>query len=359
MRASKSGMIFGMSRLLRVVVFIGGGVVLSVIASAQSASADVDNTRDTLVYKDGDRLHGHLVQEANGVIIFQSPRFGELRVPSKQAVVIKAAKKPKREKAVEVVAQGIKPAPSPKEEAEEEQLTIWDRFSPAQLTAKLRDIFGPWHGKFAFSTESFTQGSHTDNTALDGGLTRKFKHDSVDLAAHYNYEQTDGTPTSDMWRGIASWRHDFTGRLFTQYRPTAEWDRIARRSNASQDVTLQQEIGGGFTLLAHPGRTFRLGASENLFDVWTYGHGGTHNSKVAASLFEEAQFALPWRMTLSQRGVWYPDSPARTGWENSIELDKKLTETLSVAVRDELRRNNPDGTSPDYTRLRLMFGLDF
>jgi hypothetical protein len=47
------------------------------------------------------------------------------------------------------------------------------------------------------------------------------------------------------------------------------------------------------------------------------------------------------------------------GWEDRIELNKKLTETLSVALRHEIRRHNPDGSSQDYTRLKFLFGFDF
>ena len=65
------------------------------------------------------------------------------------------------------------------------------------------------------------------------------------------------------------------------------------------------------------------------------------------------------RITISQRGVWYPVTDESDGWENRIELNKKLTETLSTSVRHEVRRNNPDGSVPDYTRLKLLFGLDF
>jgi hypothetical protein len=57
--------------------------------------------------------------------------------------------------------------------------------------------------------------------------------------------------------------------------------------------------------------------------------------------------------------VWYPALRKKDGWEDRIELAKKLTETLSVSVRHEIRRNNPDGTSQDYTRLKFLFGFDF
>lgn len=47
---------------------------------------------DVLVYKDGDRVQGRVVGRDGPVIVFKSDRFGELRVPVADAVVIAADK---------------------------------------------------------------------------------------------------------------------------------------------------------------------------------------------------------------------------------------------------------------------------
>ena len=58
--------------------------------------------------------------------------------------------------------------------------------------------------------------------------------------------------------------------------------------------------------------------------------------------------------------MWYPPFKNElNGWENRIELNRKLTETLSVAVRHETRQNNPDERVRDYSLLRMLVGLDF
>jgi len=124
-------------------------------------------------------------------------------------------------------------------------------------------------------------------------------------------------------------------------------------------VLLQQEIGVGFNVLGTPGRKLRTGVSANLFDLWNTAPKSDHSSRGVASMFEEVEWTLPWRMTLTQRGVWYPVRGQEDGWENRIELNKKLTETLSTSVRHEIRRNNPDGSAQDYTRMKLLFGFDF
>lgn len=345
------------------------GLLCVVLCMARAQAPDgVDSTRDTLVYKDGDRVRGHLVEVKGDVLIFKSDRFGELRVASADAVVIKA-EQPAATTAVAKTAEaaGTRPSPSttPEErteqEKEQEKLSLWDRFSPAVLTAQVREFFGPWHGRLGFSNEIVTDTSHRNNLSLEGKLSRKFRRDAVDLSARYDYDQTDGAPTTDMFKSVNSWRHDFGRYEFSQYRPTVEWNRAnANKAGLpSEYVLLQQEFGVGFNLITKPTKTFRLGISENLFDLWALDSTADHTSRALVSLFDEAEWQLPWRMTLTQRGVWYPESRQMHGFEDQIELNKKLTETLSVALRHEIRRNNPDGASPNYTRLRLLLGLDF
>lgn len=341
------------------------------------------NTRDTLVYKDGDRLQGSLVSKSATEIVFRSDRFGELKVKAADAVVIAGVRAP------EPVAKAALPAqpgaqtpvataqpPKPdsaktreqaaKEEAEEERVTIWDRFSPGVLTAKVRNFFGPWGGRLAFSTEVISDVQDLSTQSLEAKLTRKWKKDEVQMSARYDYAETNDVATTDMIKATASWRHEFNKKWFSQYRPSAEWNHASKRINPATRqlvpndyLLLQQEIGMGYNLYTSPTRTVRLGLSQNLFDIWNSAPTAEHSSRGVPSAFEEVELKLPWRMGLTQRGVFYPVRGQVDGWENRFELNKKLTETLSAAIRHEIRRNNPDGSAQDYTRMRLLFGLDF
>lgn len=339
----------------RTLVAIGAMAAL-VFARAQSPEQAGD-TRDTLVYRDGDRVRGELVENTATLIIFRSTRFGELRVPADRAVVIKGEPGQSAAAAPSPTA-AVAPAPrrqAAAERADEEKVSAWNRFYPAVLTARVRNFFGPWHGRFMFSNELVTDTAHRSNVALEGKLTRKFTRDTVALSARYDYDQVDGFATMNDLKGIASWRHDFTRRQFAQYRPTIEWDRSARRGRY---ILVNQELGYGVSVLSGPARHLRLGVSENVLDVWgsPLGPRAGHGSRAVPSLFDEAEVALPWRISVTQRGVWYPQSTPY-GWEDRTELNKKLTETLSVGLTHEIRRRNPDAR--DYERLRLLLGLDF
>jgi hypothetical protein len=334
-------------------------VLVACVAFGQAPDDATESARDTLVFKDGDRLHGEELARVGDLIVFKSDRFGELRVPSSQAVVIKAEKSAGQVK--HVVAEGIKQASPAVVKQEEEKVSIWERFSPAVLTAKVREFFGPWHGKVAFSDDVVTDTSHRNDIALEGRLTRKFKKDVVEMSARYEFDRTNDVTTTDVLKATGSWRHDFNAKYFSQYRPQIEWNRanLLKTGAYNNYVLMQHEFGFGVNLWATPARKVRLGISENLFDIWNEGPPSSHNSRAVESLFDETELALPWRMTLTQRGVVYPVVHSRNGWENQIELNKKLTETLSVALRHEIRRNNPDGQSQDYTRLKFLLGLDF
>lgn len=354
-------------RWRRAPVFFLCGFLFATVALR--AADDAATTRDTLVYKDGDRVHGTLVS-TGATIVFKSERFGELRVPAADAVIIHAEKSPAPAAAKPVAAQVAKPEgvakvdkPATKteaERAEEEKVTLWDRFSPWVLTAKVRNYFGPWHGRLAFSTEVVSDSADRNNVALDGQLKRKWEKDEVQMTARYDYARTNEIPTTDMIKGSASWRHDFSKTQFAQYRPSVEWNRANRRLGVPNEyVLLQQEIGVGYNILTTPSRKLRTGVSQNLFEIWNTAPVADHTSRGVQSGFEEIELKLPWQMGLTQRGVWYPVKDQSDGWENRFELNKKLTETLSTSVRHEMRRNNPDGSAQDYTRLKLLLGFDF
>jgi hypothetical protein len=246
------------------------------------------------------------------------------------------------------------------ERADQDRMNIWERFSPSVLTARVRNFFGPWHGRLSFSTEVVTDIAKRTNSSYEAMVRRKWTKDEAQLTSRFDYSETSNLVTTDVLKVTGLWRHEFGKSFFMQYRPTSEWNRATLLNGVPNDyVLLQQELGAGYQLLAKPSRKLRLGLSQNRFDTWNSAVVPDHVSRNVQSLFEEAEIALPWRMTISQRGVWYPISKQIDGWENRFDLNKKLTETLSTSLRHEIRRNNPDGTAADYTRLKLLFGLDF
>lgn len=351
------------------IVWLAFGFVVLGARGVEEAEA---SSRDVLVFKDGDRLHGQLLRQEGDILVFKSDRFGEQRVPASLAVVIKA-EKPTTPLASAPATSATTTAPvaattpaatpaKPAEQAEAEKVKAWERFSPAVLTAKVRELFGPWKGRIAFSTEIVSDTAERSTISLEGRLGRKWTNNEVQLNGRYDYADTNHVTTTDMIKADGLYRHNFpTKSSFVQYRPTLEWNRASFKAGVPADyLLLQQEIGTGLSLLTSPARKLRVGVSENLFDVWVTSPPASHNSRTAESMFVETELKLPWGLLLTDRGVYYYSFSTRSdGRENRAELTKKFTETLSAAIRQEFRHGSPDGTAQNYERLKLLLGLDF
>lgn len=331
------------------------------------AAGAVAPTRDVLVYPDGDRVQGRLIERTGDTLVFQSDRFGLLRVPAAGAEVVPAAKTagstpvPKAVAATPAAsASAAAPAAANGEKTEKAE-EAGAKASLARLAARLQAGFEPWTGRFSFSTEVVTDTANRSNLSAELQLQRKWPTNEVQLKGRYDFNQTDGRTTTDMLKADGQWRHDFRGHGFALYRPGLEWSRASFRAGVPSDyLLLQQEIGAGLNVYASEKAKVRTGVSENLFDVWSIFPGAAHNSRTSESAFMENELKLPWSLLVTQRGVYYFSfASANEGWENRIELTKKFTKTLSTAIRQEVRRGSPDGTAQDYTRLKLLFGVDF
>ena len=332
--------------------------VLATVAGGGARAAEgVAPVSDVLVYADGDRVRGRLVERAGDMLVFQSEKFGRLTVPATAAHVETAAP------AVAAPAPPAAIARAPKHpEPEEPEPVGWARFAPWVLTQQVRNFFGPWHGRFAVSSEVVADTTDRNTTLLEARIGRKWSHDEVELTGRYDFARTAAVTTKDLIKLGGSWRRDFPQKVFSIYRPTAEYNRAVKLVGVgpADYFLIQQEIGAGMNLFTSQQRKLRAGISENLFDVWVTVPTTRHTSRTSESAFAEVEWTLPWRLHLTERGVWYPPLRRQAdGWENRVELNKKLTETLSVAVRHETRRNNPDPRIQDYTLLRLLVGLDF
>jgi hypothetical protein len=318
-----------------------------------------------LIYADGDRVRGKLVERSGELWVFQSEKFGLLKVPVAAARVESAADggtmTPKLAPKEAVATAAPKPT-STHEDSDDVEPAGWARFTPLALTHTMREFFGPWKGRFSISLEDVSDSSSRNTTLVELHMKRTWKRDEVDGTLRYDFSQTANVATKDLIKLTGSWRRDYAYKLFSIYRPTSEYNRAFKAPDgvAVNYLLLQQEIGAGVNVFTTPQRKLRAGLSENLFDVWVVAPDSRHAAQTSESIFAELEWSLPWRLRLTERGVWYP--PFRSGsegWENRLELNKKLTETLSVAIRHETRTNNPDVRIQDYTLLRLLVGLDF
>ncbi len=312
---------------------------------------------DVLVYKDGDRVQGRLIATEGGTIVFRSNRFGELRVPTTQAEVIRGGAQPNTEPGPAIAptaAATVPPEEKPDAELAEERRTI------GRLGRTLRRHFGPWHGRIAFSSEVVSDTTERHGEVLEGRMERKWVGDELRFDARYEFSSTDEKTNTDLTKGGAYWRHDLSTRWFTIVHPSAEWNRNYTYQGRDADYfLLQNEVGGGITVWDRPGKKFRIGLAENWYDVWNTS-AATHLTRNVESVFIEAEFRLPWNVKLTERGIrYFSIAGGHMGWENQFELSKKFTENLVLALRHDVRRKEPDIRVEDYSAWRFLLGLDF
>lgn len=97
--------------------------------------------------------------------------------------------------------------------------------SPLELQRRLREVFGQWNGRFQLSTELAENTVDRSSLAVEGQLMRKWTRDDLQINARYDYSESDDIKTTDMVKAGAAWRHDFTTRYFSIYRPALEWNK--------------------------------------------------------------------------------------------------------------------------------------
>ena len=302
---------------------------------------------DVLVYKDGDRVQGRLIAREGDTLVFRSLRFGDLRVSTDDAhVITEPAAAPGGSASAK--ASGTTP------------VTPSSSGSPWQLTRFLRDVFGPWKGRLALSTQVTRDANDRADVMIESSLKRSWAKDDVSGKVRYDYSETNDTDTTDTFKGDGMWRHSLPNRLFTVYRPSYEWNRAATISSVDSDyILLQQEVGLGVKAVDRDSWKIRVGVAENFFNNWDL-TDGTERAARVESLFLEADLKLPWRVSVTERAVYYYAlATGNTGWEHQLEVNKKLTETLSLGLRHESRYNDPDVRTEDYSMLKFVLGLDF
>lgn len=339
-----------------VLILLGGG--LGVPASAADAPGAPKPTEpDELVFPDGDRASGTFLRREEGTIVFKTRHFGEVRVKESDVKLVLAAPPPAP--AGPAVVAATPPVDTSEAVGEETEPAPWYHLRPTDLAKSLRTFFGPWKGRLALSSEIVTNSNERSAAAVDATMQRKWKRDEVKLNLRYDYAETNDVTSTDLLRGDASWNHSLGKRFYTVYSPKAEWNKMFKNSAGDYDdyLLLQQEVGVGWSV--HKGKRGKVsvGVSENFFNVWII-DDDTEISQRVESVFVDTEWRLPWQVTLTDRGLMYPTSEG-PGWENRLQLNKKLSETISVGLSHEVRRNNPDVRVADYTKLKMMFGLDF
>ncbi|MBE2215278.1 MAG: DUF481 domain-containing protein [Opitutaceae bacterium] len=353
--------------VLLAVLFFAAGSTPAQANDASAARPGPTNWPDVLVFDDGDRLTGRLLGRENETIIFLSARAGELRVAAGTAHVEPAAAIPDLPSHHGFNAEESLPSMPASLTA---RMTAADSLTAGMAETKpeipdswlgsLGGVFRDWDGRIATAMSMTHDTSNGENYGADLKLARTWSKNSATIEVHYYYAEVDDDVQTDLLKASGTLRHDFSAPFFVSYRPSLEWNRNHEIDGAEADYALaQHSIEFGVNLLETKSTKASFGLAENVFDLWTI-DTGDHATRDAQSLFGEVSLDLPWRITIATRATWYYSlASGDRGREEQFELTKKFSDTLSLGLHHESRRDNPDERIADYSLLRFQVGLDF
>jgi len=315
---------------------------------------------DVLVYHDGDRVQGRLVRREGQMIVFQSAKFGEIRVNAAEAEV-------QRDGATMApTATGSAPTPAP---TAAPAVAVNPPAAMPTDPVKAPRWWHPWTGRLSVALQWLEDAASNEDLGVDFRLEREWVRDELRFELRYSRKVSSDVLTEDIMRGTAYWRHDLPRRFFTLYNPVVEWDKAFKGFAPTIPIVeyglTQQQFGVGYKLLETERAALRVGVAENWIGVRLFHPVQGNFTAWFESVFVEAELDLPRGWKLRERGQLYlyrrdPDSrESDRGWDNSIELTKQLTEQFSLTLRHEYRLNRPSLQGADYEKLRLLLGLDF
>jgi hypothetical protein len=256
---------------------------------------------DTLVGRNGDRISGRLVEQANGKIVFLSDAFGRLEVASDQAHVefdgVDAA-------ALPAVAQPTPPASVDAPEAaprwsmdlgakinlDRGSLKTSEDRLDARLTAVRRTERGEWHGNLA-----------------------------------YKYKKTEGELRDNDWQASLAYDRFVSARRFNATRLMLD-NELA---DGGYDATIAATVATGWRLWEAPNHYLRIGPAVGYLAIT---RGEERFNGAALGLYARAMTPLYWKATLTGE-LQYLDSLGEGRYGGAaVRISRPLSEHLVLSL---------------------------
>ena len=334
-------------------------ILLACLGPLAAATPPAPPGPDLLVYKDGNRATGRLVERKDNTIVFASDRFGLLSVAATDADVLPATGA-SANPAEPVVASTPPPSAPATATPAPKQTPTGDTSPNNWLHRHLR----PWRGQLNLALEGKHEDNRRDKLLVELRAQRRWTADELRLNSRYEYTEEDTRTTTDLLKADAYWRHDLYHlgrRLFALYSPEAEYNRGYKYKETPIDyILLKQQLGLGLTVVDHATRKVRLGLAENRFDLWVLTPVYGHASAYAESAFLELELQLPYGIRITDRGTWYfTGGEGKFGRENQLEIAKQLGDGFLLGVRHEVRKDVPASQASNYSLWRILLGLEF
>lgn len=232
---------------------------------------------DTLVGRNGDRLSGRLVEQANGRIVFISDAFGRLEVPADQAHVEFEGIDPT---ALAPVAEPAQPA-------------------QADKTAQTDSVAGPaaaprWSMDVGAKLNLDRGSLKTSEDRLDARLTavRRTQRGELHGNLSYKYKKTEGELRDNDW--LASLAYD---RFVSEHRFNAARLMLDNElADGGYDATATATVATGWRLWETPKHYLRIGPALGYLAIT---RGDDRFQGAALGVYARGMTPLYWKATLT------------------------------------------------------------
>lgn len=283
--------------------------------------------------RNGDRITGQLIGRSDGKLIFLSPFLGQIAVPEDQAVVVDAPDTP-----VESLA-GIPPASS----------TLPRANAPAHGMSGAPPK-KPWQGKVEFGFLQQTGRTDTAQVSLRADAERTLGKNNYRFEGRALYSEQYQQTTSDRYDALLRWRHELSGRVFSQAQSSYTKDRVKQISN-----NFEENVGVGYKLLQRPRHTASIGAGVT--GQYRDATGVESGTAFLGEVFQDYSYKLTGRLTILQdSNVSYaPTARNRYAYTGSNYIP-----TDGTATNYRLRFNSAlQGKVTERVSLNLRFEYEF
>jgi len=314
-------------------------------AAETATSAD-----SLLVFKDGERIRGHIIGREPGVLIVETARFGVQRIAVGD---LENAPAEPSKASVNHEANATTQPPGPPGDAS-------SLGRAHALLERLRRHLRFWHAGINVALEAKQEDIQRSSVLVELKASHEFSADEVHGSMSYERVHENQRLTTDIAKGEAYWRHDLSPRWFSVYLSNMEWNRhYVYRDLPIRYLLTQQEAGFGRTFLRSDRMKLRAGVAENFLNLWILNYSGQASTTIE-SLFAEADLKLPYDIQFTQRiSYYYAIRNGEQGQKSEFELTKRLTEHFNIRLRHEYRRNLPLSNVNDINLWRLVFGLEY
>lgn len=316
-----------------------------------------------LKLKNGDRVLGDIVSRSQGVLVFRSEIFGEIKVPEAQVASLTTsqpeANKPKGTKTVAGRAQSPDGKPSIKEALA--GMSKWRRI--------LHETKG--NVELGFNEQTGRSNSSTLNLRADAEYAKDV--DNYHMAWRYFYGRSYGILQADHRDGSFRWRHDLKNSFFVQAITQYADDGIKKI-----DVNLEQSLGLGLKAYDKHDQVLNLGGGSTL--EYRKAFGFDQGSLVLGDLFEDYTWKVTERVSLKQDSSVQYSPVKRAGftiingqmletnaeasnyrYHFNLALQTKISGNLSINLRYEYEYDNtiPVTTMRSDQRISTTLGYGF